>query len=434
MNEGPARNPSPRRPEEYTVRLDSKEPYLRIVTVNIFVRDHDRSLHFYIDQLGFHLVFDAKLDQQRRWVAVAPPDGTALLTLVVPEPHSAEYKLIGRRTGVVFVTEDFNAKFNEWHRRGIRFHTPRLKHIKYQHRDGTLEMGEPAHQESPVWGGVITHFRDVDGNSFSLVSFDEVTREVEQQRRAVAEKLEAERRVARELEIAREFQARLFPQVLPPLQTLEYAGVCKQAHQVGGDYYDFLNLGQARLGMVLGDISGKGIAAALLMANLQANLRSQCTVALDRPDLLLRSVNQLFCENTTAGAYATLLFAEYDDHTRRLRYANCGHPPALLLRANGALERLSSTCTVMGLFKKWDCPVEDRFLSQGDTLALYSDGITEAYRGDREEFGEERLVEALRRHQHEPAQAVVASIVGEVQRFSAQQHDDVTLIVAKCRD
>src|SRR6202040_3655580 len=99
-------------------------------------------------------------------------------------------------------------------------------------------------EETPVWGGVVARFRDIDGNSFSLVSFDELTHAMEAQRRAIAEKQEAERRAAHELEIAKHVQSRLFPQTLPPLNTLEYAGVCIQARQVGGDYYDFLDLGQ----------------------------------------------------------------------------------------------------------------------------------------------------------------------------------------------
>jgi phosphoserine phosphatase RsbU/P len=129
-----------------------------------------------------------------------------------------------------------------------------------------------------------------------------------------------DRRAAHELEIARRVQARLFPQRLPELQSLEYAGACVQTHQVGGDYYDFLDLGQARLCLVLGDIAGKGIAAALLMANLQANLRSQCANA-EQPEQLLQSVNRLFYENTADNAYATLFYSEFDDRTCRLRYA-----------------------------------------------------------------------------------------------------------------
>src|SRR5208283_4950863 len=118
-------------------------------------------------------------------------------------------------------------------------------------------------------------------------------------------------------------------------------------------------------GLVIGDVSGKGIAAALLMANLQANLRGQCAIAADEPQRLLRSVNHLFCENTTDSAYATLFFAEYDDQTRRLRYASCGHLTALLLRGDGALNRLASTGTVLGLFADWDCATEELLLFSG---------------------------------------------------------------------
>jgi hypothetical protein len=224
--------------------------------------------------------------------------------------------------------------------RGVRFQmTPRLRRVKPGVRlaDAAGAEGEPA----PIWGGVFARFKDIDGNSFSLVSFDEVTHALEAQRRAIAEKLETERRAAQELEIAKRMQARLFPQTLPALRTLDYAGACMQAREVGGDYYDFLHLGQERLGMVIGDVSGKGIASAL-MANLQANLRSQCAIALDQPERFLRSVNQLFHENTDAGAFATLIFAEYDERPRRLRYVNCGHLAGLLLRgATGASSALS---------------------------------------------------------------------------------------------
>jgi serine phosphatase RsbU (regulator of sigma subunit) len=170
------------------------------------------------------------------------------------------------------------------------------------------------------------------------------------------------------------------------------------------------------------------------MANLQANLRSQCAIALDQPQHFLRSVNQLFFENTADSAYATLFFAEYDDRAGRLRYANCGHLCALLLRGDNTLERLDSTATVLGLFKDWDCTIAERRLFPGDTLALYTDGITEAFSPAEEEFGEHRLIAALRRHRELPSQSLLASIVDEVRQFSPhEQHDDITLIVAKCR-
>src|SRR5205807_1044635 len=217
-------------------------------------------------------------------------------------------------------------------------------------------------KQPPIWGGVFTRFEDIDRNSFALVSFDEMSRAVEAQRRAAAEKLESERRAAHELEIAKQVQARLFPQVLPPMGTLDYKGICRQARQVGGDYYDFLDLGRERLGLVVGDIAGKGIAAALLMANLQANLRSQCATALEQPERFLCSVNRLFYENTADSAYATLFFAEYDDRERRLRYANCGHLSGFVLCSDDRLERLESTCTVLGLFPEWQCVIDERGL------------------------------------------------------------------------
>jgi serine phosphatase RsbU (regulator of sigma subunit)/predicted enzyme related to lactoylglutathione lyase len=390
---------------------DRQSPYLRIFFSTVFVRDQDRSLRFYLDQLGFNLVVDNRFEGGGRWIAVAPPDGSVILALVTPVPGSEEYDLIGQARQIVFITEDVDAIYEEWRKRGVNFlHPP----------------------QTPIWGGIFTTFEDVDGNSFAIVGSDEMSRGIEAQRRAIAEKLESERRAAQEMEIAKQVQARLFPQTLPRLRTLDYAGICIQARQVGGDYYDFLNLGQERLGLVIGDISGKGIAAALMMANLQANLRSQCAIAADQPQRFLQSVNQLFYENTTDSAYATLFFAEYDDRASRLRYANCGHLSALLLRNDGALERLDSTSTVLGLFNKWDCSIGESRLFPGDTLALYTDGVTESFNDSGEEFGEERLVEALRRHRESPPKTLLAAVVDEVRRFSPhEQSDDITLIVAR---
>ena len=375
-----------------------------------------------MDQLGFSLAFDAQFPSGDRWLTVAPPDGTAMLSLVAPEPGSEEYKLIGQATQIVFLTENVPAKFEEWRKRGIRFRNP------------------PQVQPG---GAMSTTFEDPDGNSFTLLGFDEWTRELDEHRREHADRFESERRAAQELERARQVQARLFPQTQPNLTTLEYAGVCIQARHVGGDYYDFLDLGRERLGLVIGDISGKGTAAALLMANLQAHLRNQCATywsrpftpfALEQPQRFLISVNKLFRENTTDSAYATLFFAEYDDRTHRLRYANCGHPAAILVRHTDDLERLESTCTVLGLFKDWDCAVGERYLSPGDTLALYTDGLTESFNHDGEEFGEERVIRVLRQCRNISSQCLLTSLVDEVRRFSHhEQHDDITLVVARCR-
>jgi serine phosphatase RsbU (regulator of sigma subunit) len=402
----------------------------------VFVRDVDRSLRFYVDQLGFRLVIDTRLQSGERWVAVSPPDGTAILTLVAPRPTSADHRLIGRATQVVLVTSDVTAKFHEWSRKGVRFvSAPRLRRIKYEtppSREGSTPSSMLLGDGTPVWGGVFARFRDIDGNVFALVSFDEVTHAIEAERRAAEEKLEAERRAAQELEIARQVQARLFPQSLPTVRTLEYAGACIPARAVGGDYYDFLNLGQDRLGLVIGDVVGKGIAAALLMANLQANLRSQYAFALDQPQRLLQSVNQLFCENTHDSAFASLFFADYDDASGRLRYVNCGHLSGLLLRGDGTLDRLAATSTVLGIFREWECSVGECRLEAGDLLTLYTDGVTESFDDAGDEFGEERLVEVLRRHRSRPPQTLLAAIVDEVRAFSPhEQNDDITLIVAR---
>jgi serine phosphatase RsbU (regulator of sigma subunit)/predicted enzyme related to lactoylglutathione lyase len=409
--------------------MASSPSYLSIYFVNIYVRDQERSVRFYVDQLGFDLAFDARLQGGRRWVAVAPPDGSTVLSLIQPERDSAEYKLIGRATQVVLVTEDVTATYREWRNRGVRFgFTPRLRRVKYE------RASPPGKGGASAWGGVFTRFEDIDRNSFTLVSIDEMSRTIQAQRQAVAEKLEAERRAAQELEIAKQVQARLFPQTQPACGTLDYAGICIQALQVGGDYYDFLDLGPERLGLVVGDIAGKGMAAALLMANLQANLRSQYAAALDQPQLLLRSVNQLFYENTVDSAYATLFFAEYDGRTERLRYVNCGHLPALLLRGDDSMERLGSTCTVLGLFKEWDCALGENDFHAGDTLLLYTDGVTEAFNDAGDEFGEKRLMEALRRHRQRSSRDLLAAVVDEVRQFSPhEQQDDITLIVAKCQ-
>jgi serine phosphatase RsbU (regulator of sigma subunit)/predicted enzyme related to lactoylglutathione lyase len=417
-----------------TPRLNREDPYLRLHAVNIYVRDLDRSLRFYTDQLGFHIALDKRLQSGERLLAVAPPDGTGVLRLIAPSPDSQSYNLIGKPTQLVFLTEDVLAKFGEWTKRGVRFrYTPRLRRIRYDPK-GAAAASTASGEPPPVWGGVVTRFEDIDGNSFTLVGLDEVSREIEAQRRAIAQKLEAERRVAQELEIARLVQARLFPQTLPTSGTLEYAGVCVQAREVGGDYYDFLNLGQDQLGLIIGDIAGKGIAAALLMANLQANLRSQCATAVAQPERFLESVNQLFYENTVEGAYATLFFGAYDDRERSLRYANCGHLPGLVLRNDQSVERLDSTGTVLGLFSTWGCSIRECRLSPGDTLALYTDGVTESFNQRDEEFGQQRLIESLLRYRGLPAETLVNAILNDVRRFSPQeQGDDITLMVARCR-
>ncbi len=255
----------------------------------------------------------------------------------------------------------------------------------------------------------------------------------------IAEQIEGERRIEQEMQFARQVQSRLLPQQAPSLNTLDCSGKCIQTRAVGGDYYDFLDFGSGRLGLVLADISGKGMSAALLMANLQANLRGQYALALEDVPRLLRSVNQLFYRNTETSHYATMFFAIYDDRTRRLRYVNCGHNPPILLRANGLrakgdLERLAATATVLGLFEQWDCTVAECELASGDILVIYTDGISEAGPNEEEEFGELNLIATIRKHQRQSAGEILDNILSDVQHLSrGRQADDMTLIVAACR-
>ncbi len=150
----------------------------------------------------------------------------------------------------------------------------------------------------------------------------------------------------------------------------------------------------------------------------------------------------MFYESTGDSSYATLFFADYDDSTRRLRYVNCGHLPPLLLhgcqpsptaREQRAVERLGSTCTVLGLFDNWECCVAEVRLVPGDTLVLYTDGVTEATSAEGEEFGEFRLFATVNTHCHLPAAALLQQIIADVQQFSGcEQADDITLLVARC--
>ena len=414
-----------------------RDLYLGIQAVDVFVHDLEQSLQFYVNQLGFKLVSDVILQSGRRRVGVSPPDGTAALNLIAPEPDSDDYKLIGRPTQVVFVTEDVAAKYTEWRKRGIRFHhTPRLRRIKYLQQaparvaEQTLLFGD----QPPVWGGVFTRFEDLDHNSFALVSLDEVSRAIEAHRRDIAAKLESERRAAHELEIAKQVQARLFPQALPQVETLEYAGICIQAREVGGDYYDFLQLPDGRLGIAVGDVSGKGVGAALMMASLEASLRALALVVQDPADLMGR-VNTLMCQASASNRYATLFYAEYDPSRRRLSYVNAGHNPPMVLRnsvGSCQVQRLEVGGSVIGLFpQKYQRGLFSH--EPGDLIVLFTDGVSESMNVRDEEWGEERLIELAKTCHGLPALEGMSRILAAAQAFAAgaPQHDDMTLVVLR---
>jgi serine phosphatase RsbU (regulator of sigma subunit) len=231
---------------------------------------------------------------------------------------------------------------------------------------------------------------------------------------------------------ARDVQTRLLGRRAPRLETLECGSCYLPARGIGGDYYDFIHLGLGRVALALGDISGKGVPAALIMASLQAILRSQSAACANDLARLLRAANRLFCECTGETYFASLFLGEYNDATRRLRYANCGQTSPLVVHRDFSIDRLESTATVLGMFPDWSCSVHEIALQPGDTLLLFTDGVTEAMNEAGEEFGESRLLDVLKASRHLALSALVHEMATAVQEFSGNHLvDDVTLLVAR---
>jgi len=254
---------------------------------------------------------------------------------------------------------------------------------------------------------------------------------------AIADEVARREKLNREIEIAREVQERLFPQHLPPIAGLDYFGRCRTALGVGGDYYDFLALPDGKLGIALGDVSGKGIAAALTMASLQASLRADAMRAGDDIAGLITRVNRMLYDASTEDRYATLFYAQYDPAGRRLSYVNAGHCPPILLRsvADGQkIERLDQAGgTVVGLLPDCEYQQAEVCLTAGDLLVIYTDGFSEAMSPTQEEWGEERLFNAVANCDGLPAQDCIARIVQAADAFAsgAPQSDDMTLVILR---
>lgn len=235
-----------------------------------------------------------------------------------------------------------------------------------------------------------------------------------------------------ELALARSVQNKFLPQDKPALRTLEYVADCIQARTVGGDYYDFLDMGPGRVGFVMADVSGKGIAAALLMANLQGSILAENSIVSLDLARLLRDVNRHFYEHTEGNLYATLFLGCYDDATRKLQYVNCGHNPPLLLHADGALETLDATSTVLGIFKDWTGSIAEASVETGAVLAMYTDGITEACDASGEEFGEARILQCMAEDPELPAADLLRKVERAAETFrQGEQQDDLTLLIAR---
>lgn len=262
-----------------------------------------------------------------------------------------------------------------------------------------------------------------------LHTYDAMRRQLEANFRA----LRAKEALEREVEIAREVQRELLPRSVPDVRGLELAGVCLPAIGVGGDYYDYLPLPDDRVGLVIADVSGKGIPAALLMAGLQASVRS-LTLPGSPPCEVCRRLNDMVHETTSASRYATLFFAIYDPVGRSLHYTNAGHFPPLLLNGQGAA-RLSQGGLPIGLMPGSLYGEGRRELGLGDLLVLYTDGVVEQPNPSGVEFGEARLIDLLMRHRDDPLADILGVVVEEIRRWSdgGAPHDDVTLVLARTR-
>lgn len=248
----------------------------------------------------------------------------------------------------------------------------------------------------------------------------------------LTERIVEQERTRRELAMATEVQKRLFPECPPASRGIQLAGVSVPARSVGGDYYDFLDLGNNRIGLALADVAGKGIAAALIMSVVQASLRSLAGTEGVPLAQLAAKMNRLLHRSTGASSYATFFYAEIDEAERRLRYVNAGHNPPFLLR-DGEIQELPAGGTIIGMFAQSTYEEGMLDLAPGDVLLAFTDGVPEALDPKDEEFGEERLQAALRRAAQLPVKEMAAKLLAELTGWiaDAAQYDDLTFILMK---
>jgi sigma-B regulation protein RsbU (phosphoserine phosphatase) len=267
-------------------------------------------------------------------------------------------------------------------------------------------------------------------------SFNQMTEYVQQ---LVRERVQKER-LERELEIAKEVQEQLFPGRAPQMDGIEVAGVCLPARVVSGDYYDFLALGKNELGLAMGDICGKGISAALLMANLQATLRSNVMNLWPRNGQngdrmvseVVQRLNSQIYSFTTANKFASFFFAFYNGAGQTLTYCNAGHNPPLYF-VGEEVRRLTEGGTIVGVFPDIQYEQKTIRLNDGDLFVAYTDGIVESINEYGEEYGENRLIQLIRQNRALSAEGIKEAIVKSVLdwAFAEERDDDMTLIIAK---
>jgi sigma-B regulation protein RsbU (phosphoserine phosphatase) len=250
---------------------------------------------------------------------------------------------------------------------------------------------------------------------------------------SVAHEMAQREQLDREMAITREVQQRLFPHRLPTVQGLVYTGTCRPAQSVGGDYYDFIELPDGAFAFAVGDVSGKGMPAALLMSALQASVRGQAMNGVTDLGIFMRNVNRLLYDMSPKSHFATLFYGIFDPKTKVMRYASCGHNPPILLRAGGSLELLAPTGPGVGIMRLSQYKQSEVQLGCGDLLVAFTDGFTEAMNASKDEFGEQRLIETIREAAPLAPDAILHHTMSAVDRFSggAMQHDDMTMVVLK---
>ncbi|OLD63187.1 MAG: hypothetical protein AUI33_13050, partial [Ignavibacteria bacterium 13_1_40CM_2_61_4] len=240
-------------------------------------------------------------------------------------------------------------------------------------------------------------------------------------------------RLEDELQIAKEIQRGLLPATLPKIPRFELAAVNLSSKQVGGDYYDVITLDSSHFVIAIGDVSGKGTPASLLMANLQATIRALVPLGLSLSELTMR-VNNLICDNTGADRFITFFWGIIDTGSGTMKYVSAGHNPPFLFRRTGAVERLSEGGIILGIMKASIAYNEGEVrFSPGDVLVLFTDGVSEAMNEAGEELGEEPIEEVVKGHIDDPAQEILSAVVNRVKEHSkgTPQSDDITLIVAR---
>jgi len=248
----------------------------------------------------------------------------------------------------------------------------------------------------------------------------------------LAEVEAVERIMKRDLDQAADIQGRMLPDHAPNVPGVELAGFNLPCRTVGGDYYDFFPYPDGKVGLTLGDVSGKGMPASLMMAELHARVQ---VLAEDPGDLgpFMVRLNKTTCAKCPSNRFVTFFFCVLNPDTGDLSYANAGHNPPILVRANGTAEMLDGGGPVLGILAAAPYSEMRAKLDHGDMLVLYSDGVTEANNPDFEQFDDERFIQVLKQHRHQPATAIVEAVTRAVTEFcaGAAQADDITLAVAK---